>query len=109
MRPVTAGRAHLRNDGRPKVAYPTLGEAAEIAHARSTPGGVRFVAYRCPYCPAFHVGRLRLRPSSASDADWIELGDRVVWHLRRENRRPVPRLRREAAAVRQPAVTPIAT
>ena len=88
---MTAGRSHLRADGRPKVAYPTLSEAAAAAHARSAPGRVRFVAYRCPHCSAFHLGRPRLRPGSASDADWVELGDRVVWHVRRENRRPVRR------------------
>lgn len=85
---VIAGRSHLRGDGRPKVAYPSLDAAAVVADARSIPGEVRFVAYRCPHCPAFHLGRPRLRPVTASDAEWVELGDRVVWHLRRENARP---------------------
>ena len=89
----------MRSDGRPKIAYPTLAEASVVATAQSDPGRVIFGAYRCPYCPNFHVGRPGLGPATASDADWVELGERVIWHLRRENagtvlRRPGKRPRR---------------
>jgi len=75
---MTAGRAHARSDGRPKIAYRTLADASVIAAAQSDPGRITFTAYRCPYCPAFHVGRPRLGPAAASDADWVELGERVI-------------------------------
>jgi hypothetical protein len=85
--PATPGRSHLRRDGRPKVTYDRLKDAARVAAGRSVPGEL-FVAYRCPHCDGFHVGHPRLVPDSVDDAEWIELGDRVVWHLRRENRKP---------------------
>ena len=81
----------MRSNGRPKIAYPTLAEASVVAAAQTDPGRVAFRAYRCPYCPAFHVGRPRLGPATASEADWVELGERVIWHMRRQNVGPMPR------------------
>jgi hypothetical protein len=89
---MTAGRSHLRSDGTPKVAYPTLADASRVASAGTVSGRVSYAAYRCPHCSGFHVGRPRRRPASAGDGDWIELGDRVIWHLRREDSGPLPRL-----------------
>lgn len=63
--------------------------------AQTVPGRVLLVAYRCTHCPAFHVGRPSLVPATVDDASWVELGDRVIWHLRRENAGPVPRLLRK--------------
>ena len=77
------------------MAYPMLEDASPVASARTVPGRVLYVAYPCPHCPAFHVGRPRRRPAHAGDAVWIELGERVVWHLRRENAGPLPRLPRK--------------
>ena len=85
---MSAGRSHLRGDGTRKMAYPMLEDASPVASARTVPGRVLYVAYPCPHCPAFHVGRPRRRPAHAGDAVWIELGERVVWHLR--GRTPSP-------------------
>jgi len=54
---VSAGRSHLRGDGTRKMAYPMLEDASPVASARTVPGRVLYVAYPCPHCPAFHVGR----------------------------------------------------
>jgi len=102
---VSAGRSHLRGDGTRKMAYPMLEDASPVASARTVPGRVLYVAYPCPHCPAFHVGRPRRRPAHAGDAVWIELGERVVWHLRGRTPDRSPACLGNAIAADQPLVS----
>lgn len=77
---MSAGRSHVRQDGRVKTPYASLAAAAHAAAARSEPGGIVYVAYRCAHCPAYHLGRPKRGPAPASDAraldgnGWIDLG-----------------------------------
>lgn len=85
-------REHIRRraDGtwQPKHAYDEE-EARTRAESLQQKEKVRYQAYRCPTCNAWHVGRMpRQFPRhdrSAATMLFIELGERVCAHLAWEN------------------------
>jgi hypothetical protein len=50
-------RAHTFENGRPKTSYMTEAEANAVAEEKAGETGALLVAYRCPVCDAWHLGR----------------------------------------------------
>jgi protein-disulfide isomerase len=57
IRGVFHNRAHLTNDGNPKVRYNTKASADRAAKSMSHKQGVAFANYRCPWCGGYHIGK----------------------------------------------------
>lgn len=87
---MTKGQAwqHFRNDGQPKQAFATVTEAVtkHLSH-RGQPDYVPMHPYRCAWCGAIHLGRVRRKRNRVrhDESLGIELGGRVVGHLAKEN------------------------
>ena len=62
-RPLALGSSHWREDGQPKVRYPSRHEAGAAASVRSMDSGVELGVYECPYCRGWHMGRPEGRPT----------------------------------------------
>jgi hypothetical protein len=56
-RPLTLDASHWREDGRPKVRYPTQRDALLAADDRGQEAGVDLGVYRCPFCDGWHMGK----------------------------------------------------
>jgi hypothetical protein len=49
--------SHWRDDGAPKTAYVSQGEALSVADERRQDTGVELAVYRCEVCSAWHMGK----------------------------------------------------
>lgn len=56
-RPLALDASHWREDGQPKLRYPTERIAREAALERSKGAGVELNVYRCPFCDGWHMGK----------------------------------------------------
>jgi hypothetical protein len=52
-------RSHLKEDGTPKIAYPTKESANKAAEKMSAKRGVHFSNYKCLFCDGYHLGKNR--------------------------------------------------
>ena len=79
-RPGRSQRGHwVRRFGREKVAYASEDEARAAARLLRRPG-YDLRAYRCAYCPAWHIGRWSWRRAPRlSWVERIELGERAAY------------------------------
>jgi hypothetical protein len=56
-RPLAIDASHWRDDGQPKVRYPTRADALVAADDRSKESGAKLGVYECAYCGGWHMGR----------------------------------------------------
>ncbi|HLW45578.1 MAG TPA: hypothetical protein VKR78_05145 [Acidimicrobiales bacterium] len=56
-RPLALDASHWRDDGQPKVRYPTRADALVAADERSKESGTKLGVYECAFCRGWHMGR----------------------------------------------------
>lgn len=56
-RPLAIDSSHWREDGRPKVRYPSRAEAQVAAGERGQEAGVDLGVYPCDFCNGWHMGK----------------------------------------------------
>ncbi len=56
-RPLAIDASHWREDGQPKVRYPSRADALVAADERSKDSGTELGVYECAFCGGWHMGR----------------------------------------------------
>ncbi len=56
-RPLALDASHWRDDGGPKVRYPSRADALVAADDRSKESGIELGVYECAFCGGWHMGR----------------------------------------------------
>ncbi|MDA8310065.1 MAG: hypothetical protein M0Z46_05540 [Actinomycetota bacterium] len=56
-RPLALGSSHWREDGQPKVRYPSRSDALTAADERARESGTELGVYECAFCGGWHMGR----------------------------------------------------
>lgn len=96
-------RQHHTRYGKPKQIHPSREAAEQKALDQTADLGTEFSAYTCDLCGEYHIGGTRryihIWQRQLQDMD-LELGERVVAHMKQEAVRPY-------GAIRQRCLTAI--